>query len=56
MTNVSRKRHSTHGTGQEPEAKIERNISKPERPRKSKKSNVRAALKGDSKKAKVTGR
>jgi hypothetical protein len=39
MTNVSRKRHNTHGTGQEPEAKIERNISKSEKPRKSKRTN-----------------
>lgn len=52
MTNVSRKRHSTRGTGQEPEAKRERNISKSEKLRKSKKTND-WALKRDSKKTKA---
>jgi len=55
MTNVSRKRHSTHGTGQEPEAKIERNISKSEKPRKSKKTND-WVLKRDSKMTKAAGK
>jgi len=55
MTNVSRKRHSAHGTGQEPKAKIERNISKSEKPRKSKRTND-WALKRDSKKTKAAGK
>jgi pumilio family protein 6 len=52
MTNVSRKRQSTHGTGQEPEAKKERNISKSEKPRKSKRTND-WVLKRDSKMTKA---
>lgn len=55
MTNVSRKRQSTHGTGQEPEAKIEKNISKSEKPKKSKKTND-LVLKRHSKLTKAAGK
>ena len=55
MTNVSRKCHSTHGTGQEPEAKVERNISKSEKPRKAKRTNG-LVLKRDSKMRKAAGK
>jgi hypothetical protein len=55
MTNVSRKRHRTHDTGEEPEAKRERNISNSEKLMKSKKTND-WALKRDSKKTKTAGK
>jgi hypothetical protein len=55
MTSVSRKRQSTHGTGHEPKAKIQRNISKSKKPRKSKRTNE-CVLKRDSKKKKAAGK
>lgn len=52
---VSRKRHSTHDTGQEPEAKIERNSAKSKKQRKPKKTNA-GTLRKDTKKTKTAGK
>jgi hypothetical protein len=55
MTMVSRKRHSTHDTGQEPEAKIERSSPKSKKQRKPKKTNA-GTLRKDSKRKEAAGK
>jgi hypothetical protein len=55
MTIVSRKCHSTHDTGQEPEAKIQRNSSNSKKQRKPKKTN-NGTFRKDSKKTKAAGK
>jgi hypothetical protein len=55
MTMVSRKRHSTHDTGQEPEAKIERSSSNSKKQRKPKKTNG-GTFRKDSKRTKIAGK
>lgn len=52
---VSRKRHSTHDSGQEPKAKIERNSPKSKKQRKPKKTNAET-LRKDSKRTKAAGK
>jgi hypothetical protein len=55
MTLISRKRHSTDDKGQEPEAKIERHISKSEKQKKPKKTND-GTFRKDSKRIKAAGK
>jgi hypothetical protein len=54
MTMVSRKRHSTHDTEQEPEAKVGRNSPKSKKERKPKKNG--GTLRRDSKRTKTAGK
>lgn len=55
MTMVSRKHHSTLDTGQEPEAEVERNISKSEKQRELKKTSD-GTFRNDSKRMKIAGK
>lgn len=52
---VSRKHHSTLDTGQEPEAKVEKNISKSEKQKKLKKT-CDGTFRKDSKRMKTAGK
>jgi hypothetical protein len=52
---VSRKHHSTCDTGQAPEAKVERKISKSEKRKKPKKTDD-GTFKKDSKRIKMAGK